>query len=75
MFICIHVLTKLVAGLAEEITKLQTKNTRVAEECARLAAENTRLTEDHARFKDHSVKMTEEVKTKNQEITSEWPYS
>jgi hypothetical protein len=40
-----------------------------------LAAENTRLTEDHARFKDHSVKMTEEVKTKNQEITSEWPYS
>jgi hypothetical protein len=68
-------LTKLVIGLAEEITKLQTENTRVAKECARLAAENTWLAEDHARFKDHSVKMTEEVKTKNQEITSEWPFS
>jgi hypothetical protein len=66
---------KLVVGLAEEITWLQMENTRVAEECTRLAAENTRLTEDHAWFQDHSAKMTEEVKTKNQEITSEWPFS
>jgi hypothetical protein len=37
--------------------------------------ENTRLAEDHAWFQDHSMKMTEEVKTKSQEITSEWPFS
>jgi hypothetical protein len=43
-------LPELVVDLAEEVTKLQTENTRMAEECARLAAENTRLAEDHARF-------------------------
>jgi hypothetical protein len=50
LFICVYVLTKLVVGLAEEITRLQMKNTCMAEECARLAAENTRLAEDHAWF-------------------------
>jgi hypothetical protein len=43
-------LPELVVDLAEEVTRLQTENTRIAEECARLAAENTRLAEDHARF-------------------------
>jgi predicted Holliday junction resolvase-like endonuclease len=75
LFICVYVLTKLIVGLAEEVTKLQTKNMRMAKECARLAAENTWLAEDHTWFRDHSVKMTEEVKTKCQEITSEWPFS
>jgi hypothetical protein len=51
------------------------ENTRMVEECTRLAVENTRLAEDHAWFRDHSVKMTKEVKTKSQEITSEWPFS
>jgi hypothetical protein len=69
-------LPELVVDLAEEVTRLQTEKTRMAEECVRLAAaENTRLAEDHAWFRDHSVKMTEEVKTKSQEITSEWPCS
>jgi regulator of replication initiation timing len=63
-----------VVDVAQEVTKLQVANTRVAEECARLSAENTRLVEDHARLRDHSMKMTEEVKTKNQEITSKWPF-
>jgi Asp-tRNA(Asn)/Glu-tRNA(Gln) amidotransferase C subunit len=68
-------LLELVVDLVEEVTRLQTENTRMAEECARLAVENTWLAEDHARFRDHSVKMIEEVKTKSQEITSEWPFS
>jgi cell division protein FtsB len=68
-------LLELVVDLAEEVTKLQAKKARVAEECARLSTENTRLVEDHARLQDHSVKMIEEVKTKNQEITSKWPFS
>jgi hypothetical protein len=68
------VLTKLVVGLVKEVTRFRIENTRVVEESARLAAENTQLAEDHARFQDHSVRMTEELKTKNQEITSEWPF-
>jgi regulator of replication initiation timing len=68
-------LPELVVDLTEEVTRLQTDNTRMAKECAQLAAENTRLAEDHARFRDHSVKMTEEEKAKSQEITSEWPFS
>jgi hypothetical protein len=44
------VLTKLVVGLVEEVTRLWIENTHVAEESARLAAEKTRLAEDHARF-------------------------
>jgi regulator of replication initiation timing len=68
-------LIELVVYLAEEVTKMRMENTRMAEECAQLAAENTRLAEDHARFQDHLVKMTEEMKNKNQEITSKWPFS
>jgi regulator of replication initiation timing len=68
-------LPELVVDLAEEVTKLQAANTRMAEECARLLAENTRLVEDHAQLRDHLMKMTEQVKTKNQEITSKWPFS
>jgi regulator of replication initiation timing len=68
-------LPELVVDLVEEVTKLQTENMCMVEECARLASENTRLAEDHAWFQDHSMKMTEEVKTKSQEITSEWPFS
>jgi hypothetical protein len=68
-------LVELIVDLAEEVTKLQVANTCVAEECARLSAENTWLVEDHARLQDHSMKMTEEVKTKNQDITSKWPFS
>jgi hypothetical protein len=47
----------------------------MAEECARLSAEYTQLVEDHARLQDQSMKMTKEVKTRNQEITSKWPFS
>jgi hypothetical protein len=43
-------LPELVVDLAEEVTKLQTENTRMAEECTRLVVENTWLAEDHARF-------------------------
>jgi hypothetical protein len=43
-------LPELVVELAEEVTKLQTENTRMAEECTLLVAENTRLAEDHAQF-------------------------
>jgi hypothetical protein len=43
-------LLELVVDLTEEVTKLQTENTRMAEECTRLVAENTWLAEDHARF-------------------------
>jgi hypothetical protein len=45
------------------------------EECARLSAETAQLVEDHARLQDQSMKMTEEVKTRNKEITSKWPFS
>jgi hypothetical protein len=45
-------LPELVVDLAEEITRLRTKNTRMAEECAQLSAEKTRLVEDHARLRD-----------------------
>jgi regulator of replication initiation timing len=68
-------LPELVVDLAEEVTKLQAAKMRVAEECARLSVENTWLVEDHTRLQDHSMKMTEEVKTKNQDITSKWPFS
>jgi hypothetical protein len=43
-------LLELVVDLAEEVTRLRTKNTRMAKECARLLAKNTRLVEDHARL-------------------------
>jgi predicted nuclease with TOPRIM domain len=68
-------LSELVVDLAEEVTRLQTKNTRMAKDCARLSVENSQLVEDHARLRDQSMKITEEVKTRNQEITSKWPLS
>jgi hypothetical protein len=72
MYLC---LLELVVDLAEEVARLQTDNTRMAEECARLSAKTTQLVEDHAWLRDQSMKMIEELKTRNQEITSKWPFS
>jgi regulator of replication initiation timing len=68
-------LLELVVDLVVEVTRLRTENMRMAEEYARLSAENTRLVEDHTRLRDQSIKETEELKTRNQEITSKWPFS
>jgi predicted nuclease with TOPRIM domain len=68
-------LPDIVVDLAEEVTRLQTDNTCMAEECARLSVETAQLVEDHTRLRDQSMKMAEEVNTRNQEITSKWPFS
>jgi predicted nuclease with TOPRIM domain len=68
-------LPDIVVDLAEGVTRLQTDNTRMAEECTRLSVETAQLVEDHTRLRDQSMKMAEEVKTRNQEITSKWPFS